>query len=138
MNRPVAGPSALSLSLWAGAVYDWTLAAAIFLATPGFMAWLGFPSPVDPFLFRLSAMPPLLFPVVYVAAARDPVGSPWAVRASIQLRLVGGLLLLCLTLVHQPPGAGVYLKAAAVDVLLGLIHFLLAKKDPPAQGDASG
>ena len=90
------------------------------------------------FLFRLSAYPVLFFPVVYVMAARDPARRPWAVSASILFRIAGGSTLLVLTLQHHPPGESVYMGVAIFDVILGLTHAILAKKNPPTQGDASG
>jgi len=132
------GSRGLVASLWFGAFYDWCLAAAILFATPEFMEAIRFPPPADPFLFRLAALPPLLFPVVYVAAARDPAGRPWAVRASVQFRIVGGVLLAGLAWIHHPPGYAVYMKAALFDIVLGVAHAVLSKKNPLAQGDANG
>ena len=130
----------MSLSLRLGAAYDWVLAGAILLALPGVLRALHFPAPADLFLFRLAAFPPLFFPLVYLTAAADPLGRPWAVWLSILLRSLGGMVLGLLAVVHQPPGIWLYLTVAALDMGWALVHWGLwqAKKNPPAQGDASG
>lgn len=118
-DTPVAtGP--LPLLLRAGAVYDWILAAAILSAAAPLMLLLRFPPPADYFHFRLSALPPLFFGILYWQAARDPRGRRWAVDLSILIRLAGGALLAGLALAHSPAGLGLYLAVAAIDLGWGV------------------
>lgn len=119
---------ALSLILRLGAAWDLALALTILSASPRVMEALRFPPPPDPFLFRVAAMPPLFFPLVYLVAAADPGGRPWAVRLSIALRLGGGALLGVLALLHQPPGAHVYLATAVADLLWGVGTVALSRR----------
>jgi hypothetical protein len=125
MRRSAGYAQYLSVSLGLGSLYDVVLALMILVADPGLMQLLAFPPPADRFLFRLSALPLILFPIVYISAARDPVGRPWAVRASILLRALGGLVLGLLALAHRPPGLHVYLAAAAIDLVWAVVHMAL-------------
>lgn len=120
-TRPVRTSQTLALWLRLGALWDWLLAALILRADPALMAWLHFPPPGDLFLFRLSAMPLVFFGLVYWLTAGDPDARRWAVRASITIRLAGGIMLGLLTLVHRPPGAALYLGTAGVDLLWGTL-----------------
>lgn len=124
-TRPVRSSRTLANWLRLGAVWDWLLAALILVANPALMAWLRFPPPADPFLFRLTAMPPAFFGLVYWLTAGDPDGRRWAVRASIVLRLAGGAMLGLLALIHRPPGAALYLGTAGVDILWGVLWLAL-------------
>jgi hypothetical protein len=125
MRRPAAHAQTLALTLRLGTAWDWLLGGLILFGGSSVMQLLQFPRPADMFLHRLSALPPLLFPLIYLMAANDPVGRPWAVRASILLRAVGGALLGLLVLAYRPPGAHVYLGAAAADLLWALLHLVL-------------
>jgi len=119
---------ALSLSLRLGTAYDWLLALSILLAPPALMRALAFPPPADSFLFKLTAMPLVFFPLVYLAAAADPGARPWAVRLSLAYRLAGGALLGGVALWAQPPGLHVYLLAALADLVWGGLHALLWRR----------
>jgi hypothetical protein len=118
----------LSMTLRCGAAYDWILGVIILAAPGAVLAWLRFPPPGDGFLFRLATLPLFFFPLVYLAAADDPPGRPWAVRLSVMYRIAGGSFLGALTLVMDPPGGHVYYLLAAVDVGWGLLHATLARK----------
>lgn len=118
-----------TLSTWLrlGALWDWLMAAAILLATPSLMRWLRFPPPESPFLFHLSAMPPLFFGLVYWLVARDPEGRHWGVRLAIALRLFGGLMLGILTILHRPGGSHLYGATAVIDLLWGALWIVLLR-----------
>jgi hypothetical protein len=125
MRRSAVHAHTLALSLRLGTGYDWGLAALILLAGPAVFSAIDFPAPADMFLFRLSALPLLLFPVVYLAAAHDPAGRAWAVRASILLRALGGGFLGGLALAHRPAGFNMYMAAAFLDIAWAAVHALL-------------
>lgn len=115
----------LALALRAGAIYDWLFALAVLLATPGLMAALNFPVQADPFLFRLTALPLLFFPLLYWGAAGDPRGRPWAVGTALAYRLGGGAMLGALALGYRPAGLQTFLAAAIIDIAWGaLLAFL--------------
>lgn len=136
MNRPAAPAySSLATSLRLGAVYDWLLGAAIIAAPPALFSALRFPPPADLFLFRLAALPLLLFPFVYLHAVRHPTSGAPGVRLSILLRALGGTILGLLTLAHRPPGAGVYLAIAVIDIAWAALHAGLAAR---AKGKPTG
>jgi hypothetical protein len=127
MHRSAAGSTGLALSLRLGAVYDWLLAAAILTSPPALLSTLHFPAPADPFLFRLSVLPLVLFPFVYLSAAAGKADSG-GVPLSILLRSGGGSLLAVLTFIYRPPGAPVYLAIAAIDLAWAAIHAALAAR----------
>ena len=136
MNRPAApASSSLATSLRLGAVYDWILGAAIIATPPTLLSALRFPPPADTFLFRLAALPLVLFPFVYLHAARHPTPQAGAVRLSVLLRGVGGTILGLLALTHRPAGAGVYLAIAFADLAWAGLHAALAAR---AKGKATG
>ena len=125
MRRPAAYAQQLALTLRLGTAWDWLLGGLILFGGTPVMEALQFPRPADMFLHRASALPPLLFPIVYLMAAHDPVGRPWAVRASILLRALGGFLLGVLAFVYRPPGVHVYLAAATIDLIWAILHLVL-------------
>jgi hypothetical protein len=133
---------ALALALRLGALYDWSLAAVILAAPPALFALLRFPPPVDPFLFRLAALPLLFFGLLYWAAGRRG-GEPPLLALSLAFRGGGGAVLLALIGGHRPAGTPVYLAIALVDLAWALLWWRLApaagaKKNPPSQGDDGG
>jgi len=81
----------LRRTLLASVVYD--LAALVLLLwMPGWLLDLfSHPVPAEPFLFRLSALPLAMMPVVYAMAARDPVERWMLTVASFRLRWVGAV-----------------------------------------------
>lgn len=128
MISPATPIRHLAWSLRAGACYDWIFAAAVLGATPELMRALHFPIPEDMLLFRLTAMPLILFPLVYWAAAADPKGRPWAVRISLAYRLIGGAMLGILALIHRPAGLRTFLIATIIDFLWGTLHAVLWRR----------
>ena len=129
-SSPGRPGSALALSLRLGTAYDWIFAAAILAAPRPLMEALHFPPPADPFLFKVSAMPLVFFPFVYLAAAADPVGRPWAVRISLAFRLAGGLMLGGLALWLRPAGLHMFLTTMCVDLAWGAVHAALWRRVP--------
>jgi hypothetical protein len=128
MSRNARDRRGLGLVLRLGAAWDWVLALAILSASPRVMEFLRFPPPADLFLFRVAAMPPLLFPLVYLVAAADPERRSWAVRLSVALRLAGGLVLGALALLHRPAGGHVYLGTAVADLCWGAGILALSRR----------
>lgn len=120
--------AALALSLRLGTAYDWIFAVVILTAPASLMRALNFPPPADPFLFKLTAMPLVFFPLVYLAAAADPPGRPWAVRISLAFRLAGGLMLGGLALALRPAGLHLFLTTMCVDLAWGLLHAALWRR----------
>lgn len=106
---------ALALVLRLSAAYD-LFAAALLLWMP---AWLldlwHHPPPAEPFLFRLSALPLLLLPPVYLAAASTPAQRPDLVRLCVLIRTLGGACILLLIGWQRPAVPGPYLFFAIVD-----------------------
>ena len=95
-------------ALRAGAIYD-LVAFVTLVAMP---AWLfeffAHPVPDDPFLFRLAGLPLLMAPPVYWLASMQPFSNRMLVRASVLLRVVGGIGIAAIVLAHQPAGAMAY------------------------------
>ena len=98
----------LSLILRASALYD-LVALALLWAMPAWLFTLfEHPRPAEPFLFRMAALPLLMAPVVYWMASEAPLRRDAMVRASIGLRVVGGLGIAALVIAHAPAGALAY------------------------------
>jgi len=121
---------ALRLSLAGGALYDVLLAVLLLTAGERILARLGHPVQ-EPFFFFLAALPLLLLPVLYVAAARaedlDEFRPPvlWA-------RVGGGAMVILFTLVLRPPVLWLYLLVGGLDLAWAAIHFSLWR--PPRPG----
>jgi hypothetical protein len=117
---------ALATTLRASALYDWT-AFVLLIWMP---AWLfdlfGHARPLEPFLFRLAALPLLLLPLVYFAAARDGLGHPELVRVCVRLRLLGALAIAVLLVWQQPAPSSPYWIFAAMDALWAAAYVLAA------------
>jgi hypothetical protein len=108
---------ALPLVLRLSAAYD-LVAAALLLWMPMWLLELWrHPVPAEPFLFRLSALPLLLLPPVYLAAASTAAGRPELVRLCVLIRGLGGAAILLLVLWQRPAAPGPYLCFAIVDWL---------------------
>jgi hypothetical protein len=99
---------ALTAVLSISALYDWTAFGLLTVMPPWLLALFDHPVPRDPFLFRLAALPLLLLPLVYLAAARWGVACPPLVRLAVLLRVVGALGIAVLTVTHRPDGAAAY------------------------------
>jgi hypothetical protein len=91
----------------------------------------------SPFLFSLAALPLLILPVLYVAAARaedlDEFRPPvlWA-------RTGGGLMLILFTLIHSPGAAWIYVLVGGLDLAWAVVHFFLWRPPRPVEDDRSG
>jgi len=120
----------LRVSLALGAIYDILVALFILSAGERVLDRLGYPVE-EPFFFSLAALPLLILPVLYVAAARaedlDEFRPPvlWA-------RTGGGLILVLFTLIHSPGAAWVFLLLGALDLGWAALHFSLWR--PPRSG----
>lgn len=127
MSSGRGGGAVLGAALRLGAAYDWLLALVILMTPAGLLAFLRFPPPVDPFLFRLAALPLLFFGVLYWVAAGHP-GHRVFYRLSLVFRGLGGVVLLLLVLAHRPAGEIVYLAIAIADLAWALAWWLLGRK----------
>jgi hypothetical protein len=121
---------ALRGSLALGAIYDILLALLLLSSGERILDRLGHPVQ-EPFFFSLAALPLLLLPVLYVAAARaedlDEFRPPvlWA-------RTGGGFILILFTLILTPGAAWIYLLVGGVDLTWAGVHFFLWR--PPRSG----
>lgn len=107
--------------LLASAAYD-LVALALLWSMPGFLfEFFSHPIPTDAFLFRLAALPLWMMPPLYVMAARAESARALVVRACVVLRVVGGLGIAGLVIVHAPAGAGAYWSFAAGDLVWALL-----------------
>ncbi len=114
--------SALRIALYSSVAYDWA-ALVLLMAMP---AWLfrvlGHPVPLEPFLFRMSALPLAVLPVVYLMAAKDPQRHPDLVRASIWLRVVGALSIAVVVAWQRPPAPLAYVLFVAGDLVWAAVY----------------
>jgi len=114
---------ALRASLALGAIYDILLALFLLGTGERILERLGHPVPA-PFFFSLAALPLLILPVLYVAAARaedlDEFRPPvlWA-------RTGGGLMLILFTLIHSPGASWIYILVGALDLAWAAVHLFL-------------
>ena len=119
---------ALSNALRLSAVYD-LVGAVLIVWMP---AWLldafSHPLPAEPFLFRLSALPLFLMPVIYLMAAAAPIAQPHMTRASFRVRVLGGLAILLLVFWQQPAVATPYVLFGVGDLLWAVIYWALAAR----------
>jgi hypothetical protein len=125
----------LRRSLIAGAAYDVVLAAFILLAGDDALARLGAPLPAGAlFFFRLAALPLLLLPALYLAAA--VAGDPGSFKAAVLwARGGGGAILIGLALLHRPQPLWLFLGVGVADLAWCAVHGLLWRarpKHPPA------
>ncbi len=124
----------LRRSLIAGAAYDVALAAFILLAGGDMLARLGAPLPLGAlFFFRLSALPLLLLPALYLSAA--VAGDPGPFRpAVLWARGGGGAILIALALLHRPQPLWLFLGVGVVDVAWWVLHATLWRARSPHSG----
>jgi hypothetical protein len=111
----------LAALLRAGALYDWLLGAVILAAHPAVFRLFRTPPPDDLHLFRMNALTLALLGLFYWRAAGEPRVRRWAAGVAVLLRVVGGTILILLTLAHRPPGAGTYIAFGLVDYLWGAV-----------------
>jgi len=112
--------------LWLGVVYDLAAGVLLLWMPDWLLAAFRHPVPADPFLFRLSALPLLLFPLVYGAAAIDPAGRPHLVRVSFRLRLFGGLAIAAVVLWQKPTAPLAYWCFAIGDLVWAALIVVVA------------
>jgi hypothetical protein len=122
--------SGLRRSLIAGAVYDVALALFIVFAGEGAVARLGAPLPAGAlFFFRLAALPLLLLPALYLAAAA--AGDPGPFKAAVLwARGGGGAILIGLALLHRPEPLWLFLGVGVADLAWWAVHGLLWRIRP--------
>lgn len=126
---PAPARRGLRRSLAAGAVYDAALGLFIVFAGPAAMAALGHPPAGTSFYFRLGALPLLLLPALYLAAARSPQID--AFRGPVLwARGGGGAILLLLVAALRPDPAWLFAAVAGVDLALAVVHALLWRSAP--------
>jgi len=114
----------LRRSLVAGAFYDAALGLFILIAGPGAMAALGHPVAGSSFFFRLAALPLLLLPWLYVAAARAEAIDLF--RGSVLwVRGAGGLFVLLLAGFLRPAPLALFAAIGIVDLVFCALHALL-------------
>ncbi len=111
------------------------LAVFILFVGDDALARLGAPLPADAlFFFRLSVLPLLLLPALYLAAAT--AGDPGPFKAAVLwARGGGGAILICLALLHRPQPLVLFLGLGAADLAWCSVHGLLWRarsKHPPA------
>ncbi len=121
---------ALRGSLVAGAAYDLVLGAFILAAGPAVLAALGAPVPPGAFHLRLAALPLLVLPALYLAAARAPDPGPFRFPV-LWARSAGGAILLLLALAARPGAAWLYLVLGSVDLGWGVLHAVLWPRPGP-------
>jgi len=122
--------SGLRRSLIAGAVYDLALALFIVFAGEGTVARLGAPLPAGTlFFFRLAALPLLLLPALYLAAAAAANPGP-LMAAVLWARGGGGAILIGLALLHRPQPLWLFLGVGAADLAWCAVHGLLWRARP--------
>ena len=132
MTRPPAETGAranrraLRRSLGAGALYDLVLGLGILLAGPELGDALGAPVR-DPFHFHLAALPLLLLPALYGAAARAADPDPFR-PAVLWARGGGGALLLAFTAAFRPEAPAVYVAIGALDLAWAALHAALWRR----------
>lgn len=120
------GLAPLRLSILAGIVYDWVLAALILASPPALLALFGLPEPPDPFHFRFAAIPLLALPFFYRLAWRDPVRHAGIVGAMVIARLVGFAYLVLYGNACGAPGA--FALFGAIDLAFAAAHAALARR----------
>ncbi len=120
----------LRRSLVAGAVYDLGLALVILLAGQSLLARLGAGLPeACAFYLRLGALPLLLLPALYLAAAA--AGDPDPFRAAVLwARGGGGAALLVFTLLDGPQPFRLFLALGLMDLIWCGLHWRLWRVGP--------
>lgn len=85
------------------------------------------------FFFRLSALPLLLLPALYLSAA--VAGDPGPFRpAVLWARGGGGAILIGLALIHIPQPLWLFLGLGAADLVWCAVHGLLWRARPSSPG----
>ena len=107
--------SAVRWALRLSAAYDLLAAGLLLWMPPWLLVMWHHPLPAEPFLFRLSALPLLLLPPVYLSAASTAEQRPDLVRLCVLIRLVGGAAIGLLVAWQRPAVPGPYLCFAALD-----------------------
>lgn len=126
--RPADPARALALALRLSVLWDLGSLLLLWWMPAWLLEWFAHPVPAEPFLFRLAALPLLMAPIVYWMAGQDPRGRPLLVSASVQLRVVGGLGILGLVLLADPPVVAPYLGFALADLGWGAAYWLLQRR----------
>lgn len=104
-------------ALRASAVYDLVAFVALMLMPAWIFDLFAHPEPSSPFLFRLSALPLLMAPPVYLLASMQPFANRMLVRAAVLLRVVGAIGIAAIVLAHRPEGALAYWSFVVGDLV---------------------
>lgn len=118
----------LSRILRVSALYDWIAFVLLMILPQWLLDLFGHPYPGELFFFRMAALPLLVFPVVYLFAARYGSACLPLVRLSVCIRWLGALAIALLTLAHRPEGQGAYWFFVAGDLIWGALYLWASRR----------